>query len=357
MFIDFFMTKDGNLLHFAYLLFRSFSALFTSLVLNFLFTSKFINILTKKNKFQPIREEGIHLKRHIATKSKTPTMGGFPILISIVLSLLLWANLQNHFIWISIFVIIAFGVVGLIDDLMKVFWKDTMGFKGSIKIVIQFFIAGSVLIWLQLADQSYTETSVMIPFFKTTLNLGIIYLPFAMVIIVGSSNAVNITDGLDGLVIVPIIMAATALGVLCATSGSMVLSEYINVPHIEGIADLAVLSSAIIGSGLAFLWFNIHPAKIFMGDVGSLMLGAVLGVMSIMVKHEIFYAIIGMLFVIEAMSSIIQVASWRLFGKRPFKMAPIHHHFEKMGWNEEKIVIRFWIFALLCAIIGIAGII
>jgi phospho-N-acetylmuramoyl-pentapeptide-transferase len=355
IFKSFFITENGTLLHFAYLLFRSFGALFTSLVMNFLLTSKFIKISAKEQRFQPIRNGWI--ERHFITKSKTPTMGGLPILISIILSLLLWSDLKNQFVWISIFVMLTFSSIGAIDDLLKIYWKDTDGLSARTRIILQFIIAAFILIWLQLINKSYADTNVTIPFLKIGLNLGLLYWPFATCIIVGSANAVNITDGLDGLVIVPIMMAATALGVLCATAGSKILSAYIKVPHIEGIADLAILSCSIIGSGLAFLWFNIHPAKIFMGDVGSLMLGAILGVMSIMVKHEIFYAIIGMLFVIEALSTIIQVWSWK-FRKKPFfLMAPIHHHFEKLGWNEEKIVVRFWIFAVICALIGIAGII
>jgi len=285
-------------------------------------------------------------------------MGGLIMMLSIVLSALLWTNLSIQYIWISLFVMVSFGIIGLLDDIEKVLFKNTQGLRGSIKIIIQFVITIIALLWLQYVNSSYADGWLSLPFVKGgIIDLGVFYLSFAMIIVVGSANAVNITDGLDGLAIVPIMIAAGALGVLAAIVNSETLTKYIMLHHIEGVGEISVIATALIGSGLAFLWYNIHPAKIMMGDVGSLMLGSLLGFIAILVKHELFYAMIGCLFVVEAVSVILQVSSWLIFKKRIFLMAPLHHHFEKLGWSEEAVVIRFWIFSILCSIIAILAII
>lgn len=351
-----FFYEEGTFQHFAFLGFRSFLALVISFVLGYIFTSSLILWMQKYNLKQPIREEGI--KRHVETKKNTPTMGGVIIILSSLVSTLLWGNLTNPFIWIVLLIMLSFGAIGFFDDYMKVRYKNTKGIKGSTRLIIQVLIASLSLAALKFISGIYMEQTVYIPFFKyIVIDLGILYSFLAVFMVVGSANSVNITDGLDGLVTVPVIIALCALGFLAISSGSMTLAEHMNVRHIEGTAELAILCCSLIGSCIAFLWYNIHPAKIFMGDVGSLALGGTLGIMAVIVRHELAFGIIGLLFVIEAVSVILQVGSYKLTGKRIFKMAPIHHHFEKMGWSEETVVIRFWIFALLFALIGMGSII
>lgn len=352
-----FFYKDEAFQHFAFLGFRCFLALMTSFIIGYICTSNLIKWMHKKQLKQPIRKEGII--RHLQTKQNTPTMGGLVIVGVALTSTLIWSNFTNLFIWIVLFVMLSYGTIGFVDDYYKIKKKDTGGFKGSYRLILQVLIATICLASLQLISGIYAENTVYIPFFKNiVIDLGFFYAFLAVFMVTGSANSVNITDGLDGLVTVPVIISLCALGYLTVSSGSMVLSGYINVRHIEGTAELAVLCSALIGGCMAFLWYNIHPAKIFMGDVGSLALGGTLGIMAVIVRHELAFGIIGFLFVMEACSVILQVGSFKLLGgKRIFKMAPIHHHFEKSGWSEEAVVIRFWMFSLFCALIGMASII
>jgi phospho-N-acetylmuramoyl-pentapeptide-transferase len=329
----------------------------TALVITFILTYFFIRWNeTNRTFFQPIRNDGP--LSHLRGKINTPTMGGVLMLIAICCSAFLWNNIYNPYVLISIFVFFSFGIIGLCDDIMKTTKHNSSGVSGNIRILSEFVIGLIAVLLLQYYSTTHNEQILAIPFLRHTfINLGMFYIPFAMLVIVGAGNAVNLTDGLDGLAIVPVMIASATLGIIAAASGSLVLSEHVSVIHIDGVGELAVIASSVIGAGIAFLWFNIHPAKIIMGDVGSLSLGGLLGIIAVMIKEELVFGIIGFLFVIEALSVIIQIMSLKLFKKRVFAMAPIHHHFEKKGWSEEKVVIRFWIFSMICAIIGIAGII
>jgi len=339
---------------FKYLTFRSGGALLTSLIFSFLFAPFIINWLKKNQRYKKTVREDLPDK-HLIKKRGTPTMGGLLILMSFVLSTLLWADIKNHYIWLVLSITFGFGGIGFIDDYFKLTSKDKKGLKAGTKLIYQFLITSIMLFFLyNLFDYQFIDT-LAFPFFKNYLfDLGVFFPIFAFLVIIGTSNGVNLTDGLDGLAVVPVIVTATCLALISYLAGHKIFSEYLNLFFIAGSGELAVLSSALVGSCLGFLWFNAHPAKIFMGDTGSLSIGAALGSISIIIKHEIVLFIIGFLFVIETLSVILQVASFKLFGKRLFLMSPLHHHFEKKGWHENTIVIRFWILTVIFALIGLA---
>ncbi len=338
---------------FKYITFRSALTMITALLISFMLGERMIAFLSKfQNGGQPIRDDGP--QSHFSKKG-TPTMGGLMILISILGATLIWADLTNPFIWVVVGILVAFGLLGFIDDYLKIKYKNSKGIKARYKLLWQFgvsFIAAYVV-------SSYTSPELAhkltFPFFKNAvLDLGLIYLLFAAVVITGSSNAVNLTDGLDGLAIGPVVIASSCFALICYLVGNAIFSEYLQIPTIVGVGEITIFCAAIIGAGLGFLWYNAPPAQIFMGDVGSLALGGALGVISVIAKHEVVLAIIGGLFVIEALSVMIQVFCYKMWRYRPFRMAPIHHHFEKLGWSETKVVMRFWIMAIIFALIGLA---
>ena len=344
-----------NLLN--YITFRVGAALMTSLLIAFILGPRMINMLrARQGKGQPIREDGP--EGHIIKKAGTPTMGGLLILLSVMLSTLIWADLSNPFLWTVMLVTAGYGLIGFYDDYLKVSRQNPKGFSGKIKIVLEFGIAAVacfVLTTVFPQTPEGFETGLAIPLLKNfTINLGIFFIPFGCFVIVGASNAVNLTDGLDGLAIVPVMIAAMSLAFIAYIVGNSIFSGYLGVPYVPGSAEICIFLGAIIGASLGFLWYNAPPAMVFMGDTGSLALGGALGTTAVAIKHEIVLAIIGGLFVLEAVSVIVQVASFKLTGKRVFRMAPIHHHYEKKGWAEPTIVIRFWIIAIVLALIGLS---
>ncbi|UOM33611.1 phospho-N-acetylmuramoyl-pentapeptide-transferase [Acuticoccus sp. I52.16.1] len=339
---------------FRYITFRTGGALVTSLVVTFIFGPRMIRALRlRQGKGQPIREDGP--ASHLLTKRGTPTMGGLMILCGLVISTLLWADLANKYVWVILYVTLGFGAIGFYDDYLKVSKASHKGFSGKVRLAIEFLIAGSAATIMMYLETPALESALTFPFFKgLILNLGVFFPVFAAFVIVGSGNAVNLTDGLDGLAIVPVMIAAGSFGVIAYLSGNAVFADYLQIHNVVGVGEIAVVAGAVIGAGLGFLWFNAPPAAIFMGDTGSLALGGMIGAIAVATKHEIVLAIIGGLFVLEAVSVIIQVASFKLTGKRVFKMAPIHHHFEQLGWTEPQVVIRFWIIAFVLALIGLS---
>jgi phospho-N-acetylmuramoyl-pentapeptide-transferase len=339
---------------FRYITFRAGGAIMTALLIAFVIGPSMIAWLRlKQGKGQPIREDGP--QRHVLEKQGTPTMGGFMILISSVIATLLWADLTDAYVWIVLFVTLSFGALGFSDDYEKVAKRSSAGISGRMKLAVQFvvaIIAGYAVMKLESPDLA---GGVAVPFFKTLLiPLGAGFLLFAALVIVGASNAVNLTDGLDGLAIVPVMIAALAFALIAYLVGNIKFADYLQLHYVAGTGELTVFLAALIGGGLGFLWYNAPPAMVFMGDTGSLALGGALGAVAVAIKHEIVLAIIGGLFVMEAVSVIVQVASFKLTGKRVFKMAPIHHHFEQLGWKESTVVIRFWIIAVVLALVGLA---
>lgn len=339
---------------FRYITFRSGGAMLTALVMCFIWGTPLIHWLkSKQGKGQPIREDGP--ASHLLTKKGTPTMGGLMILGSLFVSTLLWADLSNPYIWIVLLVTAAYGFLGFMDDYLKVTKRNTKGVSGKQKLIAQAAIALLACYWISSLAPAHHATHLAIPFLKDVLiDLGWFYLVFGLIVIVGASNAVNLTDGLDGLAIGPIMIVGCCFALIAYLTGNIKFASYLQIVSVSGAGELTVLCSALLGAGLGFLWFNAPPAKIFMGDTGSLAMGGAIGTMSIITKHELVLAIIGGLFVVEAVSVILQVASFKLTGKRIFKMAPIHHHFEKMGWSEPTVVIRFWIIAIIFALIGLS---
>jgi len=338
---------------FKYLTVRTGLAAFTSLFIVFLIGTPFINFFSAKQILDPIREDGPN--DHIIKKIGTPTMGGVLILIGLFSGILLWGDLKNIYIWFLIYIVFSYGLLGAYDDYKKIKLKNSSGISFKLKIISQILIATIGILLLNYFSENTDLQNLYFPFFKNLIiNLGWFFIPFAVFIIVGSSNAVNLTDGLDGLATVPVILVAACFAFISYVTGNIVFSEYLQIPYIAGVGEIVVFLGAIIGSCLGFLWFNAPPAKIFMGDTGSLALGGSLGAVGIITKHEIVLAITGGLFVLEAVSVIVQVISFKLTGKRIFKMAPIHHHYEKKGWPESTIVIRFWIVAIILAMVGLA---
>ncbi|NVK33748.1 MAG: phospho-N-acetylmuramoyl-pentapeptide-transferase [Rhodobacteraceae bacterium] len=339
---------------FRYITFRTGGAIMTALLFVFLFGPKIISSLrVRQGKGQPIREDGP--EGHLLTKKGTPTMGGLMILSGALVAALLWADLSNPYVWVVIGVTVGFGMIGFYDDYLKITKSSHNGFGGRARLAIEFLIAIAAALVVTMMDTDPLATAIAFPFLKSlTLNLGIFFVPFAAFVIVGAGNAVNLTDGLDGLAIVPVMIASASFALIAYLSGNAVFANYLQIHHVAGTGELAVVAGAVIGAGLGFLWFNAPPAAIFMGDTGSLALGGMIGSIAVATKHEIVLAIIGGLFVLEAVSVIVQVFSFKLTGKRVFKMAPIHHHFELMGWTESQVVIRFWIISVVLALIGLA---
>ena len=313
----------------------------------------FIKFFSNQKIYNPIRDDGP--EDHIIKKIGTPTMGGVIILLGLLVSVLCWADLSNINILFCIYITISFGLLGAYDDYKKIRFTNSSGISSKLKIVLQIILAIiGVIFYLQFVDYQ-DVTNLYFPFFKDLIiNLGWFFIPFSVFVIIGSSNAVNLTDGLDGLATVPVILVAACFAFISYVTGNIVFSDYLNIPYIEGTGEISIFCGAIIGSCLGFLWFNAPPAKIFMGDTGSLSLGGSLGAVGIITKHEIVLAITGGLFVLEAVSVMVQVISFKLTGKRIFKMAPIHHHFEKKGWPESTVVIRFWIISIILAMVGLA---
>ncbi len=338
---------------FKYLTFRTGLSVVTSLLIVFIIGGPLINYFSKMDITGPIRQDGPI--DHIIKKSGTPTMGGIIIITGILLSTLLWADLNNLYIWSLIFVSFSLALLGFIDDLLKIKHRNSIGLNSKLKLLGQFIISlMTLLIILNFTNHEFIN-NLYFPFFKNLIiDLGVFFIPFGLFVIIGSSNAVNLTDGLDGLATVPIILVALSFTFISYVVGNVIFSDYLQIQYIPDVGEIAIFCGAIVGSCLGFLWYNAPPAKIFMGDTGSLSLGGSLAAVAIIVKHEIVLAIIGGLFVLETVSVIIQVISFKLTGKRVFMMAPIHHHFEKKGWAESTIVIRFWIIAIILALIGLA---
>jgi phospho-N-acetylmuramoyl-pentapeptide-transferase len=339
---------------FRYITFRTGGAIATALLFVFWFGPAIISVLRlKQGKGQPIRADGP--QSHLLTKRGTPTMGGLMILAGVIVSALLWANLANNYVWVVIFVGLGFGAIGFYDDYLKVTKQSHKGFSGRSRLAIEAVIALIACFMISLIATPALSNKLALPLLKDVLiDLGWFYVVFAGFVIVAAGNAVNLTDGLDGLAIVPVMIAASAFGIISYLTGNAFFANYLQIHFVPGTGELSVICGALIGAGLGFLWFNAPPAQVFMGDTGSLALGGVLGTIAVATKNEIVLAIIGGLFVLEALSVIIQVASFKLTGKRVFRMAPIHHHFEQKGWKEPQVVIRFWIISVVLALIGLA---
>ena len=342
---------EGALNLFRYITFRSGAALMTALLIALLIGPRFIQLLRERQgkEGQPIREDGP--ASHLLTKRGTPTMGGLMILIALTCSTLLWMDLTNGFVWACLGVTLGFGAIGFLDDYDKVTKRSHQGVSGRIRLLAEFFIAGLAVTWIA----SKTGTTLYLPFLKDAgIALGLAYILFGAFIIAGFGNAVNLTDGLDGLATMPVIIAALTFGVIAYLTGNIRFSDYLGIHHVPGSGELAVFAATIIGAGLGFLWYNAPPAAVFMGDTGSLALGGALGSIAVVTNHEIVLVLIGGLFVLETVSVIVQVVSFKTTGKRVFKMAPLHHHFEHLGWSESTVVIRFWIVSIVLALAGLA---
>jgi phospho-N-acetylmuramoyl-pentapeptide-transferase len=350
-----FLSDQVNVLNvFRYITVRTGGAMITALILVFLFGSKMIDKLRMlQGKGQPIRADGP--QSHLVTKKGTPTMGGLMILLAIIGATVLWANPANNYVWIVVGVTLAFGAIGLYDDYLKVTRQTHAGSSGKSRLLIEIVVAVAACYFIVSLGREPFASSVTFPFFKDLLlPLGWFFLVFGAFVMVGAGNAVNLTDGLDGLAIVPVIIAALSFGFIAYLAGNLTLSDYLQIHYVAGTGELAVVCGAVIGAGLGFLWYNAPPASIFMGDTGSLALGGLLGSIAVATKHEIVLAVVGGLFVLEAVSVIVQVVSFKLTGKRVFRMAPLHHHFEQKGWTEPQIVIRFWIIAVVLALVGLS---
>jgi len=339
---------------FTYITFRTGGAILTSLFFSLIFGEQIIKLISSiQPKGQPFRKDGP--QRHIVEKAGTPTMGGVLILSSIIFSVFIWSDLKNIFIWITLFSTISFGLIGLIDDYIKIKSLNNDGLKVLTRVSLQIILSFIIILLIYNSLPQKINTIIHFPFFKNfILDLGIFFIPFGIFLIIGSANAVNLTDGLDGLAIVPVLIVAMSFAFIAYVCGNLIFSNYLQIQFILGSGELTVICGALVGAALGFLWFNAPPAKVFMGDTGSLSMGSALGTLSLITKHEIVLAIIGGLFVLETLSVIIQVVSFKLTGKRIFKMAPLHHHFEKQGWAESTIVIRFWIITVVLALIGLA---
>ena len=342
----------GFLNLFKYITFRTGGAVMTTLLISFIIGPGMINWLKKKQKEgQPIREDGP--ETHFQ-KAGTPTMGGLMILISVTVSTLLWADIANPFVWIALGVMVGFGTIGFCDDYLKLTKRNTKGLSGKLKLLFQFLIGTAATLGAMVFLPSDIATGLALPFVKDfIINLSWFFIPWALIVMVGASNAVNLTDGLDGLAIVPVAIAAACFAIISYIVGHVEFADYLNIPYVAGSGELTILCGALVGGAMGFLWYNAPPAMIFMGDTGSLAMGGVLGAISVLTKHEFVLAIVGGVFVLETVSVMVQVASFKLTGKRVFRMAPIHHHFEKKGWSEPTVVIRFWIIAVILALVGL----
>ncbi|RDV29065.1 phospho-N-acetylmuramoyl-pentapeptide-transferase [Alteromonas aestuariivivens] len=337
---------------FSYLTMRAILSTLTALLIAIVIGPKMILGLQRMQIGQTVRDDGP--QSHLS-KAGTPTMGGLLILAAIVTSVLLWADLENRYVLVTLSVVIGYGVIGFVDDYRKVIRKDSKGLIARWKYFWQSVIALGVAFYLYSSASIAAETSLLVPFFKDVLpQLGVFYIAIVYFAVVGTSNAVNLTDGLDGLAIVPTILVAGALAIFAYVTGHVNFSSYLNIPHIPLTSELVIVCTAIVGAGLGFLWFNTYPAQVFMGDVGSLALGGTLGILAVLVRQEIVLIIMGGVFVIETLSVILQVGSYKLRGKRIFRMAPIHHHFELKGWPEPRVIVRFWIISLILVLVGLA---
>ncbi|APG46348.1 phospho-N-acetylmuramoyl-pentapeptide-transferase [Phaeobacter porticola] len=348
------LSDGGDLFNlFRYITFRAGGAFLTALLFGFLFGPPLINVLRRKQgKGQPIRDDGP--EGHLA-KAGTPTMGGLLIVGALMTATLLWARWDNPFVWLVLFVTLSFALIGFADDYAKVSKQNTAGVPGKLRLALGITIAVIAAVWASAYHPVELQNQLALPVFKDTLiNLGLFYIPFSICVIVGTANAVNLTDGLDGLAIMPVMIATSTLGVIAYAVGRVDFTEYLDVHYVPGTGEILIFAAALFGGGLGFLWYNAPPAAVFMGDTGSLALGGALGAIAVVTKHELVLAIVGGLFVVEALSVIIQVLYFKRTGKRVFLMAPIHHHYEKKGWAEPTIVIRFWIISLILAMIGLA---
>lgn len=347
------LAKKWHFFHvFQYLTFRSILSTLTALTISLLVGPLMINHLSRYQIGQNVRDDGpqTHLK-----KSGTPTMGGALILVAIAASIFLWGDLRNVYIWIVLLVTLAFGAVGWVDDYRKLVRKNSKGLPAKWKYFWQTTIGIVAAVVLYRLATTPIETQLVVPFFKNlVISLGIFYIPFVYFVIVGASNAVNLTDGLDGLAILPTVMVAGALGIFAYVTGNFQFANYLAIPYIPGVGEVAVFCAALVGAGLGFLWFNTYPAQVFMGDVGALGLGAALGVVAVIVRQELVLLIMGGVFAMETLSVILQVASFKMTGRRIFKMAPLHHHFELKGWPEPRVIVRFWIITFILVISGLA---
>lgn len=349
-----FSDQFGPLNVFRYITFRTGGAIFTALLFVMLFGPGIIALLRiKQGKGQPIRDDGP--ESHLA-KVGTPTMGGLMILASVAIATVLWADLSNRYVWVVLAVILSYGVIGFYDDYLKLKRQTPSGFGGRVRLGLEFLIAAvATFVLMQIGPPALAD-KLAFPFFKDAiLPLGLMFIFVGAFVISGAGNAVNLTDGLDGLAIVPVMIAAGTFGLIAYLIGNVKFASYLQIHYVAGTGELAVICGALIGAGLGFLWFNAPPAMIFMGDTGSLALGGGLGSIAVATKHEIVLAIVGGLFVLETLSVVIQVASYKLTGKRVFRMAPLHHHFEQKGWHESTVVVRFWIISVVLALIGLAS--
>ena len=337
---------------FQYLTLRAILGVLTALIISFVIGPAMIRYLGQFQGGQPVRADGP--KTHLS-KAGTPTMGGLLILVAIVISTLLWADLSNRYIWVVLVVTLLFGVIGWIDDYKKLVLQDPKGMASRVKYFWQSVVGLSAAMFLFMTAESPAETQLIVPFFKdVAISLGLMYIVLTYFVIVGASNAVNLTDGLDGLAILPTVMVAAALGLFAYLTGNVKFAEYLSIPYIQGVGEVVVICGALVGSGLGFLWFNTHPAQVFMGDIGALALGAALGVIAVVVRQELVFFVMGGVFVVETVSVILQVTSFKLTGKRIFRMAPLHHHFELKGWPEPRVIVRFWIITIILVLVGLA---
>ncbi len=352
------LSEYGNVLQvfnlFRYTTFRAAGAVLTAMLVIFIFGPALIRLLrVRQGKGQPIRTDGP--QSHLLTKKGTPTMGGLMILLGVGAATILWANLSNQYVWVVLAVTLSYGLIGFYDDFLKVTRKSSAGFSGRFKLLLELLIAAAAAYAIISIGERPFSTSLTVPFFKGVLvDFGLFFVVIGVFVIAGAGNAVNLTDGLDGLAIVPVMIAASAFGVIAYLAGNKIFADYLQINHVAGTGELAVVCGAFIGAGLGFLWFNAPPAMIFMGDTGSLALGGALGTIAVATKHEIVLGIVGGLFVLETVSVIVQVMSYKLTGKRVFRMAPLHHHFEQKGWAESTVVVRFWIIAVVLALIGLS---
>ncbi len=350
---EYLMQYESGFGVFRYLTLRTILGVLTSLFISLVFGPYLIRKLTLKQIGQSIRDDGpqSHLQ-----KTGTPTMGGALILLSITISTLCWADLSNRYIWLVLLVTLSFGLIGLVDDYKKVIYSDPKGLRAKYKYLLQSFIALIAALYLYQTATLNVETQIIVPFIKSwVFDLGWAYVVFSYFVIVGSSNAVNLTDGLDGLAILPTVMVAGALAIFVYATGHIRFSDYLGIPYVPGTGEITIFCAAMVGAGLGFLWFNTYPAQVFMGDVGALSLGAALGVVAVIIRQELALLIMGGVFVIETVSVILQVASFKLTGKRIFKMAPLHHHYELKGWPEPRVIVRFWIITVVLVLIGLSS--
>jgi phospho-N-acetylmuramoyl-pentapeptide-transferase len=349
---DWLQQFDTSFQVFSYLTLRAILSTLTALLIAVIIGPKMIRWLQRMQIGQTIRDDGP--ESHLA-KSGTPTMGGLLILAAIVSSVLLWSDLTNRYVWVTLFILVSFGVIGFVDDYRKVIRKDAKGLIARWKYFWQSVIALTVAIYLYSSQQNPAETALLVPFFKDVMpQMGLLFMVVTYFVIVGTSNAVNLTDGLDGLAIVPVVLVAGAFAIFAYVTGNINFSAYLHIPYLPLTSELVIVCTAIVGAGLGFLWFNTYPAQVFMGDVGSLALGGTLGILAVLVRQEIVLFIMGGIFVVETLSVILQVGSFKLRGKRIFRMAPIHHHYELKGWPEPRVIVRFWIISLMLVLVGLA---